>query len=323
MCATTAEFLGRCAAATKPQNKHERTLLAHAAAGGLVTPCLYGIAMSHHMTTDPATWWTYEEGRLWESAMLATTADDHRGVAWPGTRYQGLPPMRSADETPSDDTIELESLARTHRAIPESAARFGTATIDKTILGRWLHRFARVRSVQWARVDGHRHEIAKRGMPEGGGLATLRLWIAANRIDGIERGLYGYNALDHTLRPVSRHIEEMLALSIASMVGIPGQPAGLIIVSNRVERMGAKYHRIALSIALQNAGACLAAAMIAGKYEGIVVRGNGISPGNQWIESTGIDPRHEAPVSAFAFGRAGDEPRIQEPNNAPPNAESR
>ena len=140
-------------------------------------------------------------------------------------------------------------------------------------------------------------------MPEAGGLAALRLWPAVHRVDGVPRGLYAYNAFDHTLRRAGDDIERILRLSVASMGGIGAEPAGVIIISNRVRRMGAKYRRIGLGLALQNAGVCIAAAAVAGEREGICVRGNGFVPGDDWIEATNIDPRFEAPVAAFAFGR--------------------
>ena len=78
--------------------------------------------------------------------------------------------------------------------------------------------------------------------------------------------------------------------------------AGVVILSTRATRLGAKYHRIALAIALQNEGACLAAATSAGAHEGIATRGNGTLAGDTWLEATGRDPRVEAPIGAFGFG---------------------
>ena len=300
-CLDTAAsaFLGRCAIGAGAERAPERTLAGYAAGAGLVERCAHA-GPPARADGDPNTCWSPEEGALWELHALADASEGGRGALWPGTRYAPLEPLEAG--VPEGTGIALEGGARLARAVPGSARAFAGTYVGKRALGRWLARFARIRTRAEYETDGHRYESVVRGMPEGGGLGTLRVWLALERVRGVERGLYAYDALGHRLHPVAAEIGAITRQAETSMRGIEGAPAGVAILSTRAARLGAKYHRIALAIALQNAGACLAAATSAGAHEGIAVRGNGAIAGDAWLETTGHDPRLEAPVGAFAFG---------------------
>ena len=297
-------WLGQCTGSARARTDNEQTMASVGAAHGLLAPCIDGLPPSRHDEPKAHGLWSYAEAALWASTTLNLDDEtDRAGPTWEGTRYEPLTDIVARDERETGSEIALANDdARPPRAIPASAQRLAPEALKAKTLSRWLARYAQIREVHTMNDAGNEYQFVRRGMPEGGGLGVLRLWPAIERVDGIENALYRYNALRHTLKAVSRKVGIFIDRAEQATEYLFGRPAGVVIVSARMERLNAKYNRIGLSLALQGAGACIAAATVAGAYEGVGVRAIGLPPSEEWLEETGKNPCKECAIAMIAFG---------------------
>ena len=197
----------------------------------------------------------------------------------------------------------------TARAIPGSAEYFSEQPISKEQIGAWLSRFAQVRQQRQNTFEGDIWETARRGAPEGGGMAALGATLAIERCVGVEPGLYDYAARGHRLEPRRGDPGPFIKRAEQSMDFANGRPAGVMIITSDMRRMTAKYHRTALSISLLNAGVWIAAAYAIGREEGIAVRALGKTDGETWIRYANLPIAELTPVASIAFGIERQRPR--------------
>src|SRR5882762_5834923 len=88
------------------------------------------------------------------------------------------------------------SSAKTRRSV----RRYGERAIRLKQLGEFLHRVARVRRTYPPSPEtGRFYEVSQRPYPSGGACYDLEFYVAVNRCEGLEPGLYHYDPLDHEL----------------------------------------------------------------------------------------------------------------------------
>ena len=310
-------WLGRCTGCARAHSANEHAMVSAAAAHGLLVACADGLAPSAHDEPAGQGLWTYPEAAHWASIALdRDNATAPAGLTREGMRHRALPGLVADDERDCAGEIVLAASTGLARAIAPSAQRFAPEALKAEALSRWLARFAQIRELRTMTDADEDYQLVRRGMPEGGAFAALRLWPAVERVDGIAPALYRYNALRHTLSAVSRKSRIFIDRTEQATERLFGRPAGALVLSARMNRLTAKYSRTGLALALQNAGACIAAATAAGAHEGIAVRGIGIAPGEEWLEATGKHPSEECPLAMIAFGAEGAPTDEERPDDA-------
>ena len=301
--ANARAWLGQCTGSARALTDNEQAMASAGAAHGLLAPCIDGLPPSVHDEPGPDALWSYPEAAHWASITFDLDDEaDRAGATWKGTRHEPFADLIADDERRTIGEIVLKDSEGIARAVPASAQRFAPEALKAQTLSRWLARFGRIREVRAMTDADTDYQLVRRGMPDAGGLGAVRLWPAIERVEEIKSGLYRYNALRHTLSEVSRKVRIFIDRAEQGTDQLFGRPAGVLVMSARMERLNAKYNRIGLSLALQSAGACIAAATVAGGHEGIAVRAIGLPPSEEWLEATGKEPSKECPIAMIAFG---------------------
>jgi len=99
----------------------------------------------------------------------------------------------------------------------------------------------------------------KKGSPSGGGLHPIEAFVLAQRVDGLARGLYHYDCMQHRLAPVSPAVpDDLRALALDFVAGQEwfADAAALVVMVARFERNQWKYrnHPKAYRVTLLDAG---------------------------------------------------------------------
>ena len=295
--------LGRWTGVTAPESDWERRLGRWAITNGLVVHGHRGLALDPDGET-PQGRWSAEEGAFWAEMAGRKTNGQTRGATWRGVRTGR--PMHIKRWTRRDrgghDQIVLCRASELERTIAESAWGFESEAIATEQLGRWLWRFAAVRSSATMEVHGVEVETARRGIPEGGGMASLGLTLALRKAAGRPEGVWRYDAIAHAVEKIHEDTAAFFTHGRETLDPRVESPTGVAVISVDIERVNAKYENMALSVSLLNAGVLIAGAYEAGKHEEVAVRALGIAPGEEWLMTTGADPRRECPIGSFVFG---------------------
>ena len=310
---TARTVLARCLASFAPTNDTEHAITGAASRHGLLVPAAHGLPTQEPDSVHRPRW-RNADARFWNAFACEQTSA--RGATRPYATWRSLPPRieTTLDETPPG--IALERADDAPRAIARSADSFDDASLALGTLGRWLARFMQHRQVRRTRTPTQPEEATRRGFPEAGALGTTMLWIASRRIETIGETLWRYDADRHRLVPTSAPsgalvCEAMHAHKPWGNTSLRSLPAGIGIVTVHMARLAAQYDHLALALAIQNAGVCMAAAAVAGKAEKIGVRIYGRINGEMFAQATKIPPQQEAAIGAFGFGTRSAGQRMQ------------
>lgn len=100
------------------------------------------------------------------------------------------------------------------------------------------------------------YETTRRPVPGGGGMHEIEIFLAINRSEEIDSGMYHYNAEKHCLEMVRRKDKYCnQLLKDAALAGNLSKPPDiLIILGYRPRRLSWKYHGIVYSLVLKHVG---------------------------------------------------------------------
>jgi SagB-type dehydrogenase family enzyme len=148
-------------------------------------------------------------------------------------------------------------------------------------------------------------EPKRRAAPSAGGLYPLELYAAAQRVDGLEDGLYHYNVLDHALEPLQAGID-WAALGEA-LVAAPylANANALVFMAAIFDRTLDKYAARGYRFVLLEAGHAAQNLCLLATERGLAslcVGGFMDAPLNRFL---GLDPRTEAAVYCVSVGHSG------------------
>ena len=100
------------------------------------------------------------------------------------------------------------------------------------------------------------YEITKRPVPGGGGMHEIEIFLAINRSEEIDSGMYHYNAEKHCLEMVrvkDKYCNQLL--KDAALAGNLSKPPDILIVLGyRPRRLSWKYQGIVYSLVLEHVG---------------------------------------------------------------------
>ena len=148
-----------------------------------------------------------------------------------------------------DETISRRKTIREQGSVPITAKE----------LGCFLFASARIitkSSEPWPREYPFGGEYTKRPYPNGGARYELEIYITVNNCQGLDRGFYYYDPLNHQIVLLSEPDQEM-ELLLADSYNASGQTCNtqiLITISSRFQRCSWKYQGLALALQLKNVG---------------------------------------------------------------------
>ncbi|TFW23270.1 putative peptide maturation dehydrogenase [Duganella callida] len=145
---------------------------------------------------------------------------------------EGALKLPAAVRGPLDETLFLRYTGRNYDT---------AASLPLAVAARLLQRTF---GAQELRQIGPHASVLKKTSPSGGALHPVEAFVLAQRVDGVEPGLYHYHPIAHELRPVRTMPQDEAAALAASMLGDQAWLAGAamqVILVGRTERSFWKY----------------------------------------------------------------------------------
>ena len=299
----SAGVLGRLMAGTEARTEVEAAVLGLAGAGGLAARCRDGLP-EPEPGPDLRSAWTEADARFVAGFSYAPFGGRTCGATWTGHRGERFPGSGPASGPGERGRVRLEASSESERPVPRSARCFSGGALDVGVIGRWLGRFAHARATRVVERPGSATEGFLRGCPEGGGGGTTVVTLAVLDVEGLCAGVYRYDFQAHELVWIDADPVPVAASVRANYdTLLRGSPPVVGCLSARMDRMGAKYARMALSTSMINAGVFLAGAYRAAASEGLALRGCGVIDGALWQTTLGVSPLIECALCSFGLGR--------------------
>lgn len=172
-------------------------------------------------------------------------------------------------------------------------------------LGEFLYRSARIRKLS-PRVEGtdHKYDMTNRPYPNGGASYELELYITVDSCEGLERGIYHYDPMQHVLRQVQTdgaYVKFLLHDAWMSAAGIV-TPQVLITYAPRFQRLSWKYRGMGYSASLKNVGALYQTMYLVATAMGLAPCGLGNGNAELFSKATGNDYFLESSTAEFMLG---------------------
>jgi SagB-type dehydrogenase family enzyme len=152
-------------------------------------------------------------------------------------------------------------------------------------------------------LDDGGHTV--RPYPSAGAAYALEFYLAVNLCEGLERGLYHYDADAHVLAPIGvpgNELEALLAGAKYAM-GASAAPQILITITARFGRVSWKYSSIAYALILKDVGVVTQTFYLMATDLGLGGCAIGIVNIDLFEKMTGIEFHVEGAVGQFAIGR--------------------
>lgn len=254
---------------------------------------------------------------LWEFHDLLFHARSRSGrhaypVGYPGEGPDGIeqppalkkPPAAAPIPLPRPDIARLAVTDRTFTDVHEarrSSRAFAERPLSTAALGELLFRTARVRET--TRVD--LFESARRPFPGAGALYELEVYVGADRVEGLARGLHHYDPSAHALRPTPASAADLdrLLEDARRAMGSPGRPPQVLVVfAARHGRLAWKYRSIAYALVLKDVGILMQSMSLAAEAMSLGTCILGMGDSDLFARAAGLSYVEETSVGEIAVG---------------------
>jgi oxazoline/thiazoline dehydrogenase len=190
-----------------------------------------------------------------------------------------------------------------------SCREFGPQPITARQLGEFLYRVGRIRETFEMDAGAEQAEFAmeftSRPYPAGGGLYELEIYPVVVRCEGLEEGLYHYDALNHRLEPVSELTDaaQQLLWDACESTGVEYEQAQvLFILSARFQRIAWKYAAIAYALILKHVGVLYQTMYLTATAMGLGGCAIGLGDADAFSEAVRGNYYSETSVGEFLLG---------------------
>ena len=215
---------------------------------------------------------------------------------WPGERIA----LARAPDDDREGFVSVLERRRSERVCDQEHP------ITLTQFGQLLDRTARIREHMTAPVQDVRGrtaevELTRRIYPSGGASYELELYPVVDRCDGLESGLYHYDAARHELvrlRERTPDVERVLATARMGTAHV-ARPQIVLAVAARFARVQWKYRSICYATILRNTGALYQTLYLVATQLGLSPCGLGAGDAALFARLTGLDPAVEGSVGDF------------------------
>ncbi len=148
------------------------------------------------------------------------------------------------------------------------------------------------------------HETLRRSYPGAGSIHELEYYVAVDRCEHLEKGLYHYDGLHHVLFRLPSEQRDVSALldHAAKAWGKPStRPHVLVILAARFGRIMWKYEGLAYRLILLDAGVAMQTMYLVATAMGLGPCALGDGDSKLFARATGLDPFVEGSVAEFAI----------------------
>ena len=186
-----------------------------------------------------------------------------------------------------------------------SIREYDAAPITLAQLAELLYRTARVRGIVPADAEaGLPYDAVDRPFPTGGGSGELELYVTVARCDGLEPGVYHYEAAAHGLRRLDATEQDRVELLAAAWRSAAGRidPQVLITITSRFGRLSWKYSAIAYALTLKHVGVLYQTLYLVATAMGLAPCGLGSGDSDVAARAFGLDWASESSVGEFLIG---------------------
>jgi SagB-type dehydrogenase family enzyme len=148
-------------------------------------------------------------------------------------------------------------------------------------------------------------EHAVRPYPSAGASYELELYLAVDKCEGLERGMYHYDAEGHVLVRIATRAPyfEALLREAQFAMGVSATPQIVITITARFGRVSWKYSSIAYSLILKDVGVLLQTFYLEAAALGLGGCAVGTTDIELFAKMTGLAFHAEGPVGQFVLGR--------------------
>lgn len=176
----------------------------------------------------------------------------------------------------------------------------GVVPITLAALGDFLYRSVGIRQMIPAAGQAS-YECSFRPVASGGAMHDLEIYLFVNRCEGLEAGLYHYDAAHHRLEHLQvteAHHQHMMANAMSAS-GMVGPPDVLMVMAARFQRLNWKYEGMAHAARLKNVGALYQQMYLVATAMNLAPCGLGAGDSRIFAEATGLDIHTEGSVGEF------------------------
>nr|UXE45633.1 hypothetical protein Hi04_10k_c5016_00042 [uncultured bacterium] len=229
---------------------------------------------------------------------------------------QPLPPaLRPSDgegwidlSRPDLDRLEREdppfAYVQNHR---RSIRQYAAEPIKVEQLGEILYRVGRVTETRKSKASGPTttFDFAGRPYPSGGALYELEFYPVIGVCQGLERGMYAYDPLQHRLRLIAGDNSDVKSLvdDAAMSAGIePATVQVLLVLASQFRRIAWKYESIAYALTLKHVGVVYQTLYLAATAMGLAPCALGCGDSDLFARAAGTQYHVESSVGEFLLG---------------------
>ena len=209
--------------------------------------------------------------------------------------------------------LEVPDLAEAERRDPpltavlerrRSIREHGARPVTRAELSELLYRAVGRRQV----VFPGRGEGEARPYPSGGAIYETEVYVIITRCEGLQEGLYHYQAGAHALCRVAgrtRDVEQLLD-NARSCAILKAPPQVMLVLTARFARMAWKYETMAYAAMLKHVGVIFQTLYLVATAMGLAPCGLGGGSAETFARASGLDPFVEGSVGEFILGTRPD-----------------
>jgi SagB-type dehydrogenase family enzyme len=186
-----------------------------------------------------------------------------------------------------------------------SVRSYGQTPVTVEQLGELLYRAARVRSVVAGAPDSPTaYDVVNRPYPAGGATGELEIYLSVVGCEGLEPGIYRYDAAAHQLhrRQVPEDAFRELVTGAWRATNGTVTPQVVITVVSRVARLSWKYSHIAYALTLKHVGVLYQTLYLVATAMGLAPCGLGSGDSDVAARALGVDWTTDCAVGEFLIG---------------------
>ncbi|MFV1967895.1 MAG: SagB family peptide dehydrogenase [Pirellulaceae bacterium] len=202
-------------------------------------------------------------------------------------------------DSPLNDVVERRQSIRAYADRP----------ITMEQLSEFLYRTARIRRKYNSEVDTPHGplemEFVSRPYPSGGALYELDVYPLIQRCDGLNAGLYRYDASNHRLVSVSEWTPQLRHLVIGAglSTGISSESIQVVLIlSSRFSRLSWKYASMAYALTLKHVGVLYQTMYLTATAMGLAPCAMGAGDADVFARAIGSEYYAETSVGEFLLG---------------------
>jgi SagB-type dehydrogenase family enzyme len=230
-----------------------------------------------------------------------------RGELPPAARKPATTNARTVLYKPSAEALNIQDVPfNTVLEGRRSLREPGPVPLSLLELGEFLYRVARVK--QFYPADPERpltYDSSMRPCPGTGAIHEIELYLTIARCDGIDAGLYYYDAFSHQLEKLGNlgSLQQQLLADARNAAGTKSFPDVLIVLAARYQRLAWKYESIVYASILKDAGILQQQMYLVATAMRLAPCALGCGDSDAFARATTLDYYAETSVAEFMLSR--------------------